>query len=187
MTSRRYAYAAAAARRSSRPRWLPPLVLLGIFCCTPRATESALDLAAADRTDRVSIFLIAPEDGGVLGLKTGCGDSAVPVEVDLPRREPALEGSLRALLTLGDRHHAASGLYNPLYASPLKVTAIQLVGSEARIRLAGYLEVGGDCDGPRILAQLTETALQFSDVQRVIFYLEDAPLRGLLSGNRSGK
>jgi hypothetical protein len=179
MTIRRYAY---TATRRSRPRWLPPLVILAVFCCTPRQTESALELAATDRTDRVRIFLIAPGDAGALGLKIGCDDSAVPVEVDLPRREPALEGSLQALLSLGDSRHEASGLYNALYASPLKVTAIQRVGTEARIRLAGYLEIGGDCDGPRILAQLTETALQFPDIQRVTFYLEDTPLRTLLSG-----
>lgn len=172
-----------AMSRQRRPRWLPPLVLLALFGGTPpSAIESSLDLGAADLTDRVQVFLIAPEDGGVLGRKVGCSDSAVPVEVVLPRRQRALEGSLTALFSLGERHHPASGLYNPLYASPLKVTALERTGGEARIRLSGYLEVGGDCDAPRILAQLTETALQFPDVQRVTFYLEDEPLRELLAG-----
>ena len=59
---------------------------------------------------------------------------------------------------------------------------IARAGPEVRVHLNGYLEVGGTCDSPRVLAQLTETALQFRDVQRVTFYLEWKPLAGLLSG-----
>lgn len=170
-------------RRHRRPPfWLLPLMLLVIFYCTPPETESALDLDAATVTDRVQVFLIAPEDGGTLGRKVGCSDSAVPVEVALPVPRPALEGSLEALFALDSRYDGASGLYNPLYASPLEVETIQRVGTEARIRLGGYVELGGDCDGPRMLAQLTETALQFSDIQRVTFFLGDKPLRQLLAG-----
>ncbi|HVS00642.1 MAG TPA: hypothetical protein VMW27_28740 [Thermoanaerobaculia bacterium] len=38
-----------------------------------------------------------------------------------------------------------------------------------------------------MLAQLTETALQFEDVQRVQFWLDDRPLRDLLLAAGSGK
>lgn len=169
-------------RRRHPPFWLLPLMLLVIFYCTPPETESALDLSATAMTDRVRVFLIAPEDGGALGRKVGCSDSAVPVEVQIPTARPALEGSLEALFALDSRYHGGSGLYNPLYASPLEIEVIQRVGSEARIRLGGYVELGGDCDGPRMLAQLTETALQFPDVQRVTFFLGDKPLRTLLAG-----
>jgi hypothetical protein len=168
--------------RRHPPIWLLPLMLLVIFYCTPPETESALDLEATAMTDRVQVFLIAPEDGGTLGRKVGCSDSAVPIEVQLPAPRPALEGSLEALFGLENRYHGGSGLYNPLYASPLEIEAIQRVGSEARIRLGGYIEIGGDCDGPRMLAQLTETVLQFPDVQRVTFYLGEKPLRQLLAG-----
>lgn len=168
-------------RRRHPPFWLLPLMLLVIFYCTPPETESALDLNATAMTERVRVFLIAPEDGGALGRKVGCSDSAVPVEVQLPTSRPALEGSLEALFGLESRYHGASGLYNPLYASPLEIETVQRVGSEARIRLGGYVELGGDCDGPRMLAQLTETVLQFPDVQRVTFFLGDKPLRQLLA------
>lgn len=171
-------------RRRQPPYRFLPLFLLLTFYCSPPETESALDLSAASPTDRVRVFLISPEDGGALGRKVGCSDSAVPVEVVLPRPRPALEGSLEALFSLEGRYHGASGLYNPIYASPLEIEAIQRVGPEARIRLGGYVEIGGDCDGPRILAQLTETALQFSDVQRVTFFMGDKPLRQLLAGRK---
>jgi hypothetical protein len=171
-------------RRRRPPIWLLPLMLLVIFYCTPPETESALDISATAMTDRVQVFLIAPEDGGALGRKVGCSDSAVPVELQLPASRPALEGSLEALFGLDSRYHGGSGLYNPLYASPLEIEVIQRVGSEARIRLGGYIELGGDCDGPRMLAQLTETVLQFPDVQRVTFFLGDKPLRTLLAGQK---
>jgi hypothetical protein len=105
-------------RRRQLPYWLLPVMLLAIFYCTPPETESALDLSAASPTDRVQVYLIAPEDGGALGRKVGCSDSAVAVEVVLPKARPALEGSLEALLALDSRYDGASGLYNPLYASP---------------------------------------------------------------------
>lgn len=171
-------------RRRQKPYWLLSLLLLAVFYCNPPETESALDLSATSLTDRVQVFLIAPEDGGALGRKVGCSDSAVPVEIVLAKPRPALEGSLEALFSLETRYHGASGLLNPIYASPLEIEAIQREGSEARIRLGGYVEIGDDCDGPRLLAQLTETALQFPDVQRATFFLGDKPLRQLLAGRR---
>jgi Sporulation and spore germination len=175
----RYGYGVAVARRRRYPYgWLLPLVFLAFFYCSPSQTES-LDLRADAPTERTRVFLIAPEDGGGLGA---CGDSAVPVDVELPRRRPALEGSLEALLALDSRYDPATGLYNPLYASPLEIQKVERAGSEARVHLTGYVEIGGDCDGPRMLAQLTETALQFRDVQRVRFYLGGKPLGPLLAG-----
>ncbi|HYO14512.1 MAG TPA: GerMN domain-containing protein [Thermoanaerobaculia bacterium] len=170
----------AMVRRSRAPwGWLLPLVLLAVFYCTPSETEP-LNLRADSPTGRVRVFLIAPEDGGGLGRKAPCSDSAVPVVVELPRQRPALEGALEALLALDGRYDRTTGFYNPLYASPLEIQRIERAGAEARVYLTGYVEVGGDCDGPRMLAQLTETALQFEDVQQVQFYLGGKPLGALL-------
>ncbi|HBL29114.1 MAG TPA: hypothetical protein DD490_19960 [Acidobacteria bacterium] len=171
-------------RRSRRlPRW-PFLALLaglaGIACCS-LGGGSLDDLAADTRTERVRIFLIARDDGGVLGRKTACNDSTVPLEVRLPRSMPALGGALEALLSRqGEADDPRSGLYNALHASPLRVNNLVRRGPELRIRLEGYLELGEPCDADRALAQLTETALQFTDVQKVTFFLGDRPLREAL-------
>jgi hypothetical protein len=153
-------------------------LFLALSCDRPAGTET--NQRAAEVTEQVRVFLIAPQDGGVLGQRVGCGDSAVPVEVKLPRAEPALYGALHALLGKRSRNDQASGYYNALYASPLELQRIERVGGEARIHLTGYLEVGDSCDGQRALAQLTETALQFQDVQRVQLWLDGKPLRDLL-------
>jgi hypothetical protein len=132
-------------------------------------------------TDRARVYLIELQDGGVNGRRIGCGDSAVAVEIPMERRQAALPGSIEALLSLTETYDTRSGLYNPLHASRLEIERIDRSGAEVKVHLKGYLEIEGECDGSRILAQLTETALQFPDVQRATFYLEGKPLSGLLA------
>jgi hypothetical protein len=177
-------------RRQRRIALVLTLGFLALTACnrgTAGQTGPAVDpdmpvLRAGEPTRKVRVFLISPADNGRAGHKAGCGDSAVPVEINLPRPEPALEGALRALLAQKERHHEPSGLSNPLYSSALELVRIERQGGEARVYLKGYLEMGGECDNPRILAELQETALQFSDVTRVQFFLEDRPLAEILSG-----
>lgn len=171
-------------RHRPRAGWLLTALLAVLLSCHSGDGEPALDMKARDQTDRVRIFLIAPNDQGAAGREVGCGDSAVPVTVNLPRAMPALEGALQALLDLQHGAEgtpdAAQGYYNALYASPLKVDRIDRNGAEVRVHLTGYLEIADGCDGSRALAQLTETVLQFSDVQRAQFLLDGQPLRNLL-------
>jgi len=164
-------------------------ILVGIACCSQGARQVPDDLKATTRTEHVRVFLIkalleAPlesEAGG--GRKASCDADAEPVEVTLPRSTPALEGALEGLFALqGGPWDTRSGLYNALHASPLTIEKIERRGAEATVRLHGYLELGERCDGQRALAQLTETVLQFPDVQRVQFYLEGKPLQGELAG-----
>lgn len=157
--------------------WLPLLVAISCGAGDPAPTR----LQAGEVTDRAPVFLIALEDGGVEGRRVGCGDSAIAVEVTLPRRGPALQGALEALLAMRETYHTRTGFYNALHGSRLEIARIERAGPEVRVHLNGYLEIGGECDSPRVLAQLTETALQFEDVQRATFFLEGKPLAGLLS------
>lgn len=117
------------------------------------------------------------------GRRVSCGDSAVPVEVGLTASQPALEGSIRELLSRTESYDTKTGLYHALHASRLTLDRIERAGPVARIHLKGYLEIAGECDDERVLAQLTETARQFPDVQDAQFFLEGKPLENLLSGN----
>jgi hypothetical protein len=171
--------------------WLLPLVVLaGLTCCARRDTAQGLE--AGTRTSKVQVYVIAlhepvqattpgdPADPGC-GGNAGSVGSVVPLDVDLPAPAPALEGALSALLTL-QQGAAARDLYNALAHSPLKVERIDRTGPEVRVYLSGYIELGNDCDGPRIVAQLTRTALQFHDLQHAQFFLDGKPLQSVLSG-----
>jgi hypothetical protein len=153
-------------------------LLLATAACDRGAAHLA-SLKATSRTARVRVFLIDREEQGE---HPSCGEKAVPVEVTLPQKTPALAGSLEGLFALGrDPFDTRTGLYNALHASPLTIEKIERKGPAAIIRLHGYLELGEPCDADRALAQLTETVLQFPDVQQVQFYLEGKPLREALA------
>jgi hypothetical protein len=163
-------------------------LLLSIGASRCSSEESRLDeLEAGTVTRKVRIFLIAPRDAGSQGRAVGCGDSVVPTTVTLDRPRPALFGALEALLERKEAHDGPSGLSNPLYASHLELQRIDRQGAVAKIYLSGYVEVADACDAPRLLAQLTETVLQFRDVQHVQLYLDGKPLRGLLLGGGKGE
>lgn len=169
-------------RRLRLSRW-PLLALFAAVACGSQGGADLSDLQADTPTETVRVFLIEKKEGGMLGERTGCGGDAVPVERKLPRKMPALGGALETLLAMrGDADDPRTGFYNALHASPLRISNIQRRGSELRVRLEGYLELGDPCDGERALAQLTETALQFPDIQAAFFYLGDKPLRDALAG-----
>jgi len=141
-------------------------------------------LSAGSRTRKARIYLVSIERGKATGPEIGCGGSLEALEVELPVPTPALQGSLEALLDAGQQHQSA-GFYNSLANSPLRIERIEHNGGKARVDLSGYLELGGECDGSRVLEQLTETATQFRDVTKAEFFLGGKPLRKLLSGKGS--
>jgi Sporulation and spore germination len=144
-------------------------------------SDPPLDLKAGATTRKARIFMISVKDAAVTGPDAGCGGKVTPVDVELPAPSPALQGSLKALLGAGNRYQTA-GFYNALAHSPLRLERVERRGGSARIYLAGYLELGGECDGSSILSQLTETATQFRDLEKAEFFLDGKPLRELLNG-----
>ena len=143
----------------------------------PPATEAPVEAG----TQQVNIYLIALEDNGISGPLIGCGDSVVPVTIELSATEGILRAALENLLALKDQFYGQSGLYNALYQSDLQVDDVTIVDGEAQIFLSGSLLLGGECDNPRLQAQLEQTALQFSTVQAVSIFINGEPLAEALS------
>jgi hypothetical protein len=131
---------------------------------------------------RTNIYLIAVGDEGQSGEEVGCGDSVIPVEVEIEPTIAPLTAALEELLAIDTRLYGRSGLYNALYQSDLALDSVSIVDSEAVIRLSGTLTLGGVCDGPRVEAQLKETALQYSTVGQVSVFINGRPLDDFLSG-----
>jgi len=166
-----------AVTRASRSSWSRPgsfaiAILAGaLLSCGLRGHRST------DEVERATIFLIAP-DGAVGDCRN---DRAVALDVALPRRQPALEGALAALLGTKDRFDTRSGLLHALYTSPLRLRGIERSGATARLHFDGYLELGDACDAARVRLQLERTALQFRDLDRVEIDVGGRPLDELLA------
>jgi hypothetical protein len=131
---------------------------------------------------RIKIFMVAMNDAGKQGKKIGCDDSIVSVDRTVPTTVAALRASITELLSVHDRDYGQLGLYNALYQSTLQVDDIGLVSGRATIYLSGKVILGGECDSPRVDAQIKETALQFSTVKQVSVFVNKIALDQILSG-----
>lgn len=129
----------------------------------------------------VKIVLIALEDNGQSGTPVGCGDSAIPVNVTIPRTQGVLQAALEKLLSARQQFYGESGYYNALYQSDLQVAKVVIEQGKAVIHLTGNIMLGGTCDAPRVEAQIEGTALQFSTVNDVAVFINDVPLEEVLS------
>ncbi len=129
----------------------------------------------------VDIYLIALGDAGQTGSEIGCGDSAVPVPVQIPPTEGVLRAAMQQLLSIDQQYYGQSGLYNALYQSNLNIDNISIDNGVASISLSGSLVLGGVCDNPRVEAQLVQTATQFSTVQSAEIYINGKLLQDVLS------
>ena len=134
----------------------------------------------AELVTRANIFLIAIGDGGQTGKAIPCGDSVVPVEVEIEPTGAPLTAALERLITLGVRQYGAAGYYNALFYSDLTLETVRIEDGEAIIELAGALGFGHSCDKERVRAQLRETALQFSTVERVSIFVDGLALEEVL-------
>ena len=159
-----------------------PTATITIPSLTPvlsTATQVRPTSTAVQQT--VKIFLIALEDNGQSGILVGCGDSAVPVTVIIPRTQGVLKAALEKLLSIKEQYYGESGLYNALYQSDLKLKSVTIDQGKAVIHLTGTVMLGGVCDAPRVEAQIKQTALQFSTVSDVEVFINDIPLEDVLS------
>ena len=145
----------------------------------PTVTAVPPTPTAAQQT--VKVFLIALEDNGQSGTLVGCGDSAIPVTVTIPRTQGVLRAALKKLLSIKQQSYGESGLYNALYQSDLQLKSVTIDQGKAIIHLTGTLMLGGVCDNPRVKAQIEQTALQFSTVSDVAVFINDTPLEEVLS------
>jgi hypothetical protein len=131
--------------------------------------------------DSAQIYLIALEDEGQSGPEIGCGDSSVPVTISIEPTIAPLTAALENMFTIDNEFYGQSGLYNALHQSNLSVQGIDIDNGHATIALNGDLQMGGTCDTPRVEAQLTQTALQYSTIDTVSITINGQPLEDILS------
>jgi hypothetical protein len=145
----------------------------------PPTTAASTSTTAAEQN--IKIVLIDLEDNGQSGPLVGCGDSAIPINVTIPRTQGVLRAALEKLFSAKQQFYGESGYYNALYQSDLAVASVKIEQGNAIIHLTGTIMLGGTCDAPRVQAQIEQTALQFSTVSDVTVFVNDVPLEEVLS------
>lgn len=139
----------------------------------------AVVAAGPAAVEQAKIVLVAPGDNGQSGILVGCGDSLVPVTVDVPNANTTagkITQALTKLFSLHSHDYGQSGLQNALYASNLQVDDVEMQGSTAAIYLTGTISLGGVCDAPRAEGQIVETAKQVPGVTKAIVIINGGPI-----------
>ncbi|MBD3276548.1 MAG: hypothetical protein GF372_14635 [Candidatus Marinimicrobia bacterium] len=154
------------------------LCCLMFFHCSNK--NSQRDNTAV-QPDSLKLYFIALEDSGRSGKLIGCNDSAVSVPVFVADSDNPVEAAFDTLLNVDTRMYRGTNLYNALYRSELYFSRIQNTQSVTKIFLAGEHRIGGVCDNPRVQSQLRLTALQFSSIDSVAFFINSIPLHEILS------
>jgi hypothetical protein len=119
--------------------------------------------------DEVKVFFVDVENKRGVAETIGCGDSMIAVTRDIPSKNLTMEELIKAALTylfeVKTAEVGKGGMYNALYQADLTVTKIELKDSNATVYVEGALLLGGTCDDPRALEQVTRTILQFAGVK----------------------
>lgn len=110
-------------------------------------------------TSPLTIFYVALNDKGKSGPMIGCGDSIVATETPPVIYASQVEAAMSDLLTDQDAQHGQSGLVNTLSGSNLTFVSSFIEKDTVTVELTGELASGGVCEDPRIVAQLTYTAM----------------------------
>lgn len=160
---------------------LPPSPTLALATATQAPASQAASTSTSAAEQNVKIVLIELEGNGQSGPLVGCGDSAIPINVTIPPTQGVLRAALEKLLSAKQQFYGESGYYNALYQSNLQVASVKIEQGKAIIHLTGAIMLGGECDAPRVEAQLEQTALQFSTVNDVAVFVNDVPLEDVLS------
>ncbi len=162
-----------------------------VITAAPTNTNRAPTLVAPTNTSSaptntpgpqlVGIYLIGIGDNGQGGSMIGCDDSVIPVQVQIEPTQAVLKAALEKLLSIKDQYYGQSGLYDALYQSDLQVESATITNGKANVHLTGTMQLAGECDNPRVQAQLENTVLQFPTVTSADIFINGKTLSEALS------
>lgn len=154
---------------------------------TPTLTETPAQLIPyvplpGASKDTVSIYFIQIQAGsGSCNDRVIAVSSGEPITGDI---EPDIAAGLRKLFSYKDKYYG--DLYNPLYASSLRVQKVDFKSSsgELSVYLSGTYKPSGEaCDNQRVRAQVWTTIKQFRAVKSVTVFLNRVPFGDRLSND----
>jgi hypothetical protein len=129
----------------------------------------------------VSIFLVSEGDGGTTGIPIGCNDSLVEIKRPVPAHDDEVTAALEALFAIKTRNFGESGLTTALHNSNLTVDSVHYTSSTVTVALSGQFSIGGTCDAPRFVEQITQTVLSASGANSADISVNGIPLNELFN------
>lgn len=144
-------------------------------------TDQSSNSTPTSKTMPLMVYYIATDDNGTSGDKIGCGDSVVPVETPAVTTTDVIKSSFASLLTNHKKDYGQSGLYNALYQSNLTYVSSNVNDDTVTVVLTGTITQGGECDAPRIKAQLEYTAMHAAGTKKAVITVNDKSLDSVLS------
>ena len=150
---------------------------------TTIATSSQTRATSAGQS--VNVYLVDISTEGVPGTKNaiGCGDILAVVKEEITPTQSVLIASLKKLFSLKDQNAkiGAATYYNALYQSNLKVDSATVLNGVATVKISGTTQLGGECDGPRAIAQIRQTVLQFPTITQANIFINNKKLEDYFS------
>jgi hypothetical protein len=129
----------------------------------------------------LTLYYIDISDDSGAGNKIGCGDSVVAVKTADVITDDIVKSTFEKLLSDHDRYYDDSGLYNVLYNSNLTYVSSSRSSDAVTVDLAGTISLYGECDNPRVKAELETTAKTAADVNVANIFINSKPLSEVLS------
>jgi len=129
---------------------------------TPAPSATSQPLAFKDA---IWVYYIELDTGG----SDGCGDTAVPVSIGLPRTGNVaqdVETALRNLLSY--KRPDFGPLYNPIYLSNITLNSVtfnESTGYLSVIMTGTYVHTKDSCDNTRVKNQMLRTVMQFPQIK----------------------
>ena len=154
--------------------------LIGVLCifATAGCSNGPSPARTAQRATSATLYFIALNPAHPAGEPIGCGDVLVSDRRTLsagPAESP-LEAAVRAQLTAAP----PAGTINRLADLHVTLQSVKVDGRRATIALAPF-SLGGECDNPRLEAQLTRLTAQFPEFDRVEVFVGGKTMAQYLS------
>jgi hypothetical protein len=154
--------------------------LTATFTPPPIPTIRFIPLPAAS-SDTINIYFIQPQTGsGECNDRIFAVSSGIKISGDI---EDDVKAGLRKLFSYKDKYYGE--LYNPLYASRIRVEKVDLNKSGLiEVWMSGSYQRSGDpCDNTRVKAQIWSTIKQFRGVETTNIFMNDIPFGDRLSND----
>ncbi len=158
------------------------VVLVGGLSGCGNNKDSDNNDIAVDAQDETSIYLVAMDgtefNDSLNTSNIGCDDKLVEVKID---KKLSPQEALEELFAY-EEYNEEEGLYNVFGLSDnLKIEKMVVANDFAIVTLSEDLFTGGMCDDPRVRAQISETLMQFEEIDGVDIFVGEEELGSYLS------